>query len=97
MKVQSPLLTFLRKLNIEDEKLIIDGTNVRVTTVEEVTVTEAIPFEIEYVYDEELWVVQKEITTPGKDGKKEIVYHITRENGVELHRTKIKKQLLRNL
>ncbi len=89
-----PFAYIASEINIEDEKLIIDSTNVRVTTVEEATVTEAIPFEIEIVYDEELWVVQKEITTPGKDGEKEIVYHITRENGVELHRTKINETIL---
>lgn len=89
-----PFAYISSEIDIEDEKLIIDGTNVRVTTIEEATVTEAIPFEIEYVYDEELWVVQKEITTPGKDGSKEIVYHITRENGVELHRTKINETIL---
>ena len=90
----TPFAYISSEINIEDEKLVIDNTNVRVTTVEEVTVTETIPFEIELVYDEELWVVQKEITTPGKDGAKEIVYHITRENGVELHRTKINETIL---
>lgn len=89
-----PFAYISSEINIEDEKLTIDNTSVRVTTVEEMTVTEAIPFEIELVYDEELWVVQKEITTPGKDGEKEIVYHIIRENGVELHRTKTNETIL---
>lgn len=83
------------EIEMEDEKLIIDSTNVRVTVVEEVTVTEAIPFETEYVYDEKMWVVQEEITTPGVEGKKEIVYHITLENGVELHRTKIAETIIK--
>lgn len=82
------------EIEMEDEKLIIDSTNVRVTVVEEMTIVEAIPFETEYVNDEEMWVVQNEITTPGVEGKKEIVYHITLENGVELHRTKIAETII---
>ncbi len=84
----------------EGEGVLIAGrsaeSNVRVKikTVEELTVLETIPFPVEYLYDEEMWIVQSEITTPGLEGKKEIVYHVTRENGVEVERIKILETVL---
>jgi murein DD-endopeptidase MepM/ murein hydrolase activator NlpD len=68
--------------------------DIHIKVIEEVTVTEIIPFSVEYVYDDEMWVVQKEVTTQGEEGKKELVYHIVRENGVEIERTKISEAII---
>ncbi len=73
---------------------VINEQNVIVTTVEEAVIREEIPFEVESVYDDQLWVVQREITVEGAEGLKEVVYHITRENGVEVDRMKIREAII---
>ncbi len=72
----------------------VDSNGIHVKTVEEVVVVAEIPFATEYIYDEEMWTVEKVIDTPGQEGKKEIVYHITRENGVEVERSKINEKVI---
>ena len=79
---------------LENEEPVVAGNGIRVKSLEEVTVTEIIPFPVEYLYDEEMWVVQKEITNPGKEGEKELVYRITRENGAEISRIKVRETIL---
>ncbi|MEW5783597.1 MAG: peptidoglycan DD-metalloendopeptidase family protein [Bacillota bacterium] len=59
---------------------------VHVKTVEEVTAEERIPFNTDYTYTSSMWTMQSRVITPGKDGSKEVVYHVTRENGVEIGR-----------
>jgi len=73
---------------------VISEQDISVTTVEEVTVKEAIPFDTEYKYSDDLWVVQRDITVEGVEGLKEAVYHITRENGVEVDRMKIRETII---
>ncbi|MDW7739223.1 MAG: peptidoglycan DD-metalloendopeptidase family protein [Bacillota bacterium] len=70
------------------------NAEVTVKIVEEVTVTEPIPFNVEYTYDSEMWIVQNEILNPGKEGKKEIIYHVTRENGQEIERIKLSESII---
>jgi hypothetical protein len=67
---------------------------IRVQTVEEVTVIEIMPFEIEYVEDHNMYVNQSEITVEGVDGEREVVYHIIRENGVEVERKEVEEVIL---
>ncbi len=74
---------------VDPAEKIIAGANIHVQTTEELVVTEPIPFEIETTYEDEMWVVQEEIITPGQDGMKELVYQITRQNGEEVARTKV--------
>lgn len=78
----------------EKEGYPSNNTIVHVNIMEEVTVIETIPFAVEYEYDDEMWVVQKEITVLGEEGKKELVYHIIRENGVEIERSKVNEVIL---
>jgi len=73
----------------------LSAPNVNVRTLEEVTVIESIPYPVEYVYDPELWIVQREILEPGQEGSREIIYYLTRENGIEIERTKISEEILR--
>lgn len=77
-----------------DNTTAFDSNGIHVKTVEEVLVVEEIPFATEYIYDEEMWTVEKEIDIPGQEGKKEIVYHITRENGVEVDRARINEKVI---
>ncbi len=72
----------------------IINTGVTVQSVEELVVTEPIPFDVEVTYDEEMWVVQNEIATPGQDGRKEIVYHVTRINGEKVGRVAVKETVI---
>ena len=82
------------KVLFDGEEIVAASNGINVKTVEEVTLIEEIPFSIEYVYDEEMWIVQSEITTDGKEGKKELVYHIIRENGVEIDRLLVHETIL---
>lgn len=81
-------------LNFDSASLDSGSLSISVQTLEEVTVQEPIPFETEYVYDEEMWIVQKETLTEGIEGQKEIVYHITRENGTEVERVKVNEKII---
>lgn len=67
---------------------------IRVQTVEEVTVIEIIPFEIEYVEDHNMYVNQSEVTVEGLDGEREVIYHVFRENGVEVERVEVEEVIL---
>ena len=72
----------------------INDIKIRVITTEEITVLETIPFEIEFIESEDRQQEQNEIETPGIDGLKEIIYHITRENGIEIEQTLISEIIL---
>jgi len=67
---------------------------IHVKTVEELTVTKAIPFQVDYVEDYNLFVNQSEIDIPGQDGEMEVVFHIVRENGLEVERITIEETIL---
>lgn len=67
---------------------------IRVQTVEEVAVVQIIPFETENVEDHNMFVNESKITVEGINGKKEIVYHIVRENGVEVEQIVIEETIL---
>ncbi len=79
---------------VQDNSLSSEPVFVNVRTLEELTVREPIPFSTEIEYDEEMWVVQKDVLEQGKDGAKEITYHITRENGVEVARSKVGERVV---
>lgn len=70
-------------------------SGVSVKTIEETIVVENIPFATEYIYDEEMWIVQSEVLDPGEEGKLQLVYHISRLNGVETERVKISETVLK--
>ena len=78
----------------QDDKIVAANNAISVVTVEEISVIQDIPFSVEYIYDDEMWVVQEEIIIAGKEGKKELVYRITRENGVEINRIKIRETII---
>jgi len=79
-----------READAEDDSIPL----VHVFTVEEQTVTEPIPFTTRYVETDSLWSCQSRIVTPGRNGSKEVIYHVTRENGEELSRTIVAETVL---
>ncbi|NLL57772.1 MAG: peptidoglycan DD-metalloendopeptidase family protein [Firmicutes bacterium] len=84
------------KLGIGEEiNLIVPEPLVNVTTVERMAVEESIPFETRYVYDDNMWQVQTKVIEQGALGRKEVVYQITRDNGVEIARKKIGEKILK--
>ena len=78
----------------DPEQLILNNATVIVESIEELVVTENIPYTVETIYDDEMWIVQHEITVPGQDGIKEIVYHVTRHNGSEVERTIVSESII---
>lgn len=86
--------SFIPNGHVQESTQTSEPVAVMVRTLEELTVREPIPFPTEVEYDEEMWIVQKDVVEPGKDGSKEINYHITRESGVEVARSKISKTVV---
>ncbi|MGM0651206.1 MAG: M23 family metallopeptidase [Bacillota bacterium] len=80
---------------VDSTFLSAEPVTVNVRTLEELTTQESIPFSTEIEYDEEAWIVQQDVIEPGKDGVKEITYHVTRENGIEVERTKVEEKVFK--
>lgn len=80
--------------NVQETSQPIEPVFVNVRTVEELTVRESIPFPTEIEYDEEMWIVQNDVLEEGKDGTKQITYHITRDSGVEVARYKVSETVV---
>ncbi len=66
-----------------------------VKTLEEITVTEKIPYKTEYIYDDEMYTSEQEVKEPGSEGKKEIVYLVEKENGQEVERESISEEVIK--
>lgn len=73
---------------------VLADLQIHVKTVEETIVIETIPFKEEYVEDNNLYINQNEVTTEGINGEKEVLYQITRENGVEVERLVLEENIL---
>lgn len=80
---------------VDSTSLSAEPVTVNVRTLEELTIQESIPFSTEIEYDEEMWVVQQDVVEPGEEGTKEITYHVTRENGIEVERRKVKERVVK--
>ena len=82
-------------IRIGDEiNLIVPEPLVNVKTVERMVIEESIPFNTKYTYDSNIWRVQTRIIEAGTLGRREVVYQITRENGVETAREKIQEKII---
>jgi len=77
------------KLVIQAEKPVLD-----VVIVCEMTASEEIPYQTEYISDASLYESQREIVAAGVNGKQEVVYQITLENNLETGRKVLKTKLL---
>ncbi len=78
----------------EAEELSPAVPEVHVITVEEVSQEEQVPFSTSYCWTNNLWNVQSRVVTPGKPGIKQVIYHVTRENGQETDRQRVSETLL---
>ncbi len=83
-------------LQIGDElSLIVPEPLVNVVTVERVVVEENIPFGREYTYDSSMWRTQTRVAEEGEFGRREVVYEVTRENGMEISEEKISEEIVK--
>lgn len=67
---------------------------VNVLVVEEITVTEKIPFQTQYLKDKKMYTSQTKVKTNGQMGEKEITYLVTLANDEEVERTIVKETVL---
>ncbi len=82
-------------LQVGDElSLIVPEPMVNVVTVERTVVEENIPYDTEHVYDSSLWRTQSKVVEEGEFGRKEVVYEITRENGVKTSEEKKSEEVV---
>lgn len=72
-----------------------EKNSIRVKTVEEFVVKEAVAFETEIEYEEEMWIVQSEVVVEGEEGEREILYRVTKENGLEVSRLKVQSEVVK--
>lgn len=83
------------RLNVEPDGKLTDGMAIvvqRVTT-QEVTETEAVPYDTEYTYSDELYEDQSETRTPGAQGEKEVTYKVTYVDGEEESREALSEKV----
>ncbi len=68
---------------------------VHVRTVEESMREERIPFSTTYTNNSNMFIGQSRVTTSGVDGRKEVTYRITRENGEEISREALSTKVVK--
>ncbi|MEW5784259.1 MAG: peptidoglycan DD-metalloendopeptidase family protein [Bacillota bacterium] len=68
---------------------------VHVITVEQATLEEQIPFPTTYVNNSNMLIGENRVLTAGAEGRKEVTYRITRENGVETARETLSEQVIK--
>ena len=71
-----------------------DGNFINIISVEEIVEEEAIDYDTEYKYDDNMMSGESEVETSGSEGLKEIVYHITRENDREIKEEKVEEEVV---
>ena len=79
----------------DEISLIVPEPMVNVITVERMVQEENIPFKTEYIYDSNMWRTQTNVVEEGVFGRKEVLYQITRENGVEIERQIISESVVK--
>lgn len=68
---------------------------ITIISVEELKLQESIPYQTKYVNNAQLEIGKTRVKSPGKEGSKEIIYHVTRENGKEVSRQKNSERVVR--
>lgn len=82
------------KLQIGDElSLVVPEPLVNVVTVEQVSLSERVPYQTVYVMDTTMWSGQTKVLEKGFFGSREVVYEIMRENGQEIARELISSKV----
>lgn len=77
------------KLVIKAEKPVLD-----VVIVYEITASEEIPYQTEYISDANLYESQRQTVTAGVNGKQEVDYQITLENNLETGRKLLETRII---
>lgn len=75
--------------------LVLATPAIRVTIVEELSITERIPPPVRYVRSSSVWYYQTRVLESGTSGSREVVYRVESVNGVEVNRTMIGKNITR--
>lgn len=75
--------------------LIISEPLVNVTLVEEVKVTEKIPYQTSYVNDSSLFTSQTRVQTQGRIGEKVVTYLVTKENRIVTAKEVLQETIIR--
>jgi murein DD-endopeptidase MepM/ murein hydrolase activator NlpD len=78
----------------QDLNLVVSEPLITVETVEEREAEFTIPRPVRYVKDKNLWSWETVTKEKGKDGKKKVVFEITRENGIETSRETISEEII---
>ncbi len=79
----------------DELSLIVAEPIINVAVVEELTVTERIPFKTTYTTSANMWRYQTKVLTKGSHGEKEVLYKVTMENGQEVERLKLEEKIIR--
>ncbi len=79
---------------ISDGNILENKISLTVLTVEEEKEEEEIPFETRYVYNDLVESGKTKTLNEGVNGKKEITYHISKENGAEVKREKVETEIV---
>jgi len=66
-----------------------------IVTTSTVVKRESIPYEVQVEYDPRLWRGETRILQAGKDGEAEVVYKVTRKNGVIVSKEVVSKRVLK--
>lgn len=84
------------KLQIGQEiSLIVPKPLITVVTKEKETYYESIPFDIEYENTGALFEGENQIKLSGKKGKKEVLAEVERQNGIEVSRTEVESEIIK--
>ena len=75
--------------------LVVAEPLVNVAVVEEIKVTERIPFKTNFTTDSKLWQYQTRVVTRGSSGEKTVTYKVVMENGREVERVKMEEKITR--
>lgn len=78
----------------QELELIVSEPLLNVITVEEVEVTERIPFSTRYTYDSSMWSGQTRVVSRGEYGSRKVTYRVTRENSQEMKKEKVAETVI---
>lgn len=86
---------FSESIPVEDTSVSLDSDiSVSVRIVEEIIEIETIPFEVEYIEDRNMLTTESEVTSPGLEGEKEVVFQVVTENGEEVDRILVSETVI---
>ncbi len=79
----------------DELNLIVAEPIINISVVEEVTVSERIPFQTNYTTDSSMWKYQTRVLTSGKHGERTVTYQVVMENGRVVERIQVAEKVTR--